>query len=563
MSGSTPARVAPWSAAAATIALSLAAAWVTGTGSGRAAGLHEVGLKLLVMPLLWAIPGALIAALGPLLLGWSMIAVAALFALSALAGASLQAGVTSGAPWWIWYADRASALIVPLTLVVLLLLPDGRLPSGRWRPWATVAVGLQVLAVAAWASLQGPAAAPDSSLPAWTREFANPVGLLPSGWGEPLQSWAEIAIQVPFLLVPVAVYGKLRGARGDTRRRVVSVLLAVVAFTLLVDVGRWLWPAGGDLLDIVAGGLLALTVTASVLRFRLGWVDRVVGRLTVFLVLATVLALGYALVVSLASTAGSQVSPVAVGLIAAAVTLALAPARARLHDAVDWALYGDSRESARVRRLTEELASSRHQLVTAREEERVLLRRQLHDGLGPTLAGVAMQLRDLDQIVQEDPDLARSRLDRLAQATHQALNEVRQMSRQLRPPALDELGLVGALEEVAESLGLDCVVVSEDLGVLPPGPEAAAYRIGREALTNVARHSGCTSAQLTIARHRDGLQLEVRDHGAGRSGPTGVGTLSMRERAHELGGSLSIEDTDGGGTTVRAWLPLPAQGGTR
>ncbi|KAB7743086.1 hypothetical protein GA707_15730 [Nostocoides sp. F2B08] len=563
MSGSTPARVGPWSAAAATIALSLGAAWVAGTGSGGAAGLDGVGLKLLVMPLLWAIPGALIATVGPRLLGWSMIAVAALFALSALAGASLQAGVTSGAPWWIWYADRASALIVPLTLVVLLLLPDGRLPSRRWRPWATAAVGLQVLAVAAWASLQGPAAASDSSLPAWTGELANPVGLLPGGWGEPLQSWAEVAIQVPFLLVPVAVYGKLRGAHGDTRRRVVSVLLAVVTFTLLIVVGRWLWPAGGDLLDIVAGGLLALTVTASVLRFRLGWVDRVVGRLTVFLVLATVLALGYALVVSLASTAGSQLSPVAVGLIAAAVTLALAPARARLQDAVDWALYGDSRESARVRRLTEELASSRHQLVTAREEERVLLRRQLHDGLGPTLAGVAMQLRDLDQIVQEDPDLARSRLDRLAQATHQALDEVRQMSRQLRPPALDELGLVGALEEVAESLGLDCVVVSENLGVLPPGPEAAAYRIGREALTNVARHSGCTSAQLTIARHRDGVQLEVRDHGAGRSGPTGVGTLSMRERAHELGGSLSIEDTDGGGTTVRAWLPLPAQGGIR
>ena len=68
---------------------------------------------------------------------------------------------------------------------------------------------------------------------------------------------------------------------------------------------------------------------------------------------------------------------------------------------------------------------------------------------------------------------------------------------------------------------------------------------------------------LTIARHSDSVQLEVRDHGAGRSGPAGVGTVSMRERAHELGGSLSIEDTDGGGTTVRAWLPLPAQRGIR
>lgn len=548
-----------WSAAAATVALSLGAAWVAWSGSDGAEGLQGVGPKLLVMPVLWAVPGALIAALGPRLLGWSMIAVAALFALSALAGASLHAGVTSGASWWTWYADRASALIVPLTLAVLLLLPDGRLPSRGWRPVVAGALGVQVLAVAAWALLLGPAVAPDSSLPAWTGELENPVGLLPTGWGEPLQNWAEVAIQMPFVLVPAAAYSKLQGARGDTRRRVVSVLLAVVAFTLLIVVGRQLWPAGSDLLDIVAGGFLASTVTASVLRFRLGWVDRIVGRVAVFLVLATVLALGYALVVSVASAAGSKASPIAVGLIAAAVTLALAPARARLQDAVDWALYGDSRESAQVRRLAEELASSRQQLVTAREEERVLLRRQLHDDLGPTLAGVVMQLRDLDQIVREDPDLARTRLVRLAEATHQALDEVREMSRQLRPPALDELGLVGALEEVAASLGLHCVVVSHDLGGLPPGPEAAAYRIGREALTNVASHARCDATQLTIARDSESLRLEVRDHGAGRSGPAGVGTISMRERALELGGTLSIEDTDGGGTTVRAWLPLPAQ----
>lgn len=562
MIGGAAARVGPWSAAAVTIALSLAAAGVAGTGPGSA-GLQGVGLKLLVMPVLWAVPGALIAALGPRLLGWSMIAVAAMFALSALAGASLQAGLTSDAPWWTWYADRASALIVPLTLLALLLLPDGRLPTARWRPWVIAAVALQVLAVAAWGLVHGPAAAPDSSLPDWTRELANPVGLLPAAWGEPLQTWAELVIQVPFLLVPVAVYGRLRRAHGDTRRRVVSVLLSVLAFTLLVVGGRWLWPTGADLLDLAAGGFLALTVTASVLRFRLGWVDRVVGRVTVFLVLATVLALGYALVVSLVSAAGSQLSPMAVGLIAAAATLALAPARARVQDAVDWALYGDSRESATVRRLTDELASSRQQLVTAREEERVHLRRQLHDDLGPTLAGITMQLRDLEQIVLEDPDLARTRLDRLTQAAGQALDEVRQMSRRLRPPALDELGLAGALEEVAESLDLACVMATDALGDLPPGPEAAAYRIGREALTNVARHSGCASAQLTITRDANGLQLEVRDHGAGRSGPAGVGTVSMRERAQELGGSLSIEDTDGGGTTVRAWLPLRTQEGVR
>src|SRR5690606_33538674 len=167
-----------------------------------------------------------------------------------------------------------------------------------WRPVATGAVGIQLLAVATWALVKGPAVAPDSSLPPWTRELANPIGLLPDAWGNTVDGLSGIAIQLPFLIVVVAVWRRLRDARGDTRRRMVSVLLAVVAFTLLVVVGRQVWPEGGDLLDLVGGGFLALTVTASVLRFRLGWVDRVVGRLTVFLVLATVLALGYAIVVA-------------------------------------------------------------------------------------------------------------------------------------------------------------------------------------------------------------------------------------------------------------------------
>src|SRR5690606_14422621 len=162
-------------------------------------------------------------------------------------------------------------------------------------------------------------------------------------------------------------------------------------------------------------------------------------------------------------------------------------------------------------------------------------------------------------LVRADPDLARTRLRRLAGAAHGALDEVREMSRQLRPPALDELGLVGALGEVADSHALDCSIVSEELGALPPGVEAAAYRIGREALINVARHAGCRIAELSVNRDSEGLWLQVRDHGAGHSGPAGVGTVAMRERAHELGGTLSIADTDGGGTTISAWLPVPSQ----
>lgn len=558
MRASAGASAGAWSAAAATTALAAAAVWA---GATSRAGVEGVGLKPILIGLLWAVPGALIASRGPRALGWAMLSVAGLFSLSAVAHAVLQAGVTAGAPWWTWYADRASAVIVAITLLVLVLLPDGRLPARAWRWVLGAAVTLQVGVIVAWSLVQGPAAAADTSLPEWTRDLANPVGVLPQGWGAALEGPGAVLIQVPFLLVVAGVWQRLRGARGDTRRRTVTVLLAVLAFALLVVVGRQVWPAGGDLLDVLAGAFLAATVTASVLRIRLGWVDRVVGRLTVFLVLAAALTLGYAVLVSVVTGAGSELPPMVVGLAAAAVTLGLAPARVRLQDGVDRALYGDARESARVRRLTEELSESRRRLVGTREEERVLLRRQLHDDLGPTLAGMAMQLRDLEGVLAEDPDLARERLARLADAAEGALAEVREMSRALRPPALDELGLVGALGEVADGHGLECVWVSDDLSDLPPGVESAAYRIGREALTNVAMHSGCRSAEVVLRREGHGLRLDVRDRGSGRSGPAGVGTVSMRERAQELGGTLTIDDTDGGGTTVAAWLPLPAQGG--
>jgi signal transduction histidine kinase len=208
--------------------------------------------------------------------------------------------------------------------------------------------------------------------------------------------------------------------------------------------------------------------------------------------------------------------------------------------------------------LSEALLTNRQLLVTAREEERSRLRRDLHDELGPTLAGLAMQLNGLQALLHADPDTASQRMARLEAVARQALDDVRRVSRELRPPALDELGLVGALEQAAHHAGLSLTTDSTMTEPITPAVEVATYRIGAEALLNVARHAGTGEARLTLDRVDDALVLRVLDDGRGtEDSPAGVGTLAMRERAEELGGTLSIRrPAAGGGTVVEARIPV-------
>jgi signal transduction histidine kinase len=207
--------------------------------------------------------------------------------------------------------------------------------------------------------------------------------------------------------------------------------------------------------------------------------------------------------------------------------------------------------------LAEALLASRQQLVTAREEERARLRRDLHDELGPTLAGLVMQLAGLRQILEESPELAATRVPRLEEAARSALEDVRRVSRVLRPPSLDALGLDGALHDHAARLGLTATSTPTSLPDLPAAVEVAAYRIGAEALTNIARHARTSRAEVAVRVDGDELSLTVTDDGIGWGGDgIGVGVLAMRERAEELGGGLDIESVRGAGTAVRARLPL-------
>ena len=213
--------------------------------------------------------------------------------------------------------------------------------------------------------------------------------------------------------------------------------------------------------------------------------------------------------------------------------------------------------------LHEQLRRSREGLVAAREAERLRLRRDLHDGLGATLAGLRLQIETARDLAGEDGasagvgDLLRS----AGVGVAQAVAEVRAVTEGLRPAGIDELGLPRALAALADRVrtpGLDVrVEVDGDLAA-DPAVEVALHRIAAEALANAARHADATCVVLRV--HQDGhVLVEVHDDGVGigaggGTGAGGLGLSSMRQRAEEVGGHLEVTSS-GRGTTVRAVLP--------
>ena len=193
--------------------------------------------------------------------------------------------------------------------------------------------------------------------------------------------------------------------------------------------------------------------------------------------------------------------------------------------------------------------------ASAREEERRRLRRDLHDGLGPRLTGIAFTA-DAARLAAEG-GATTPMLDRIRHEAETAIREIRELAYGLRPPALDELGLLGAIEVRSDApAGLRIDIEAGDLPALPAAVEVAAYRIVMEALTNVAKHSGATQATVALRAGDDCLTVSVSDNGnAGGEWVPGIGLTSMRERASELGGTVTYLSTPPG-STVRAELPL-------
>lgn len=232
--------------------------------------------------------------------------------------------------------------------------------------------------------------------------------------------------------------------------------------------------------------------------------------------------------------------------------------------AADWRLLQSLAHHAGVAghavQLTLALQRSRERIVTAREEERRRLQRDLHDGLGPTLASLTLKLDAARNLLTSDLAAADDLLRELKSQLQTTIGEVRRLVYGLRPPVLEQLGLIGSLQALTANFGNGLQITLDTPSSLPPLPaavEVAVYRIAQEALANVAHHAQARQSTVKLQVNQQ-LTLEIRDDGRGLppQHPYGVGLNSMRERAAELGGTCRIESLPSGGVQLLVKLPL-------
>jgi signal transduction histidine kinase len=218
--------------------------------------------------------------------------------------------------------------------------------------------------------------------------------------------------------------------------------------------------------------------------------------------------------------------------------------------------------AAQTVRLNAELVRSRAQIVNEREDERLRIRRDLHDELGPMLAAQGLKLAAARQVIRTRPEKAEALVDDILQQSQQTVANVRRLVHGLRPPALDQLGLVEAIRDLARSHGggpaLEIFTPPEGLPRLPAAVEVSAYRIILEAWNNTVRHAQASRCIVKFLAGKEMLTISIQDDGVGmpKEYRAGVGLRSMRARAQEIGGRLDIESIQPHGTCIRARLPL-------
>ncbi|MGH8904928.1 MAG: histidine kinase [Egibacteraceae bacterium] len=580
-------------------------------------------------------------------IGWLFVAIG----LSS-AGVVVSASFAGPAGFWLMARLEQWVFAVPVGLlpVALLLFPDGRLPSRRWRPvmWM-LGTGLGVmLTFLALAIVEDP------------NTLVNPEAAL-VGHARTKLWVATVGLAVVFMSM-VAVFGSLvqrwRHARGDTRQQLKWLALgaAFVPVGIALDFfgeAPWGW--------VIVWTTVPAAAAVAILKHRLYDIDLFLNRSLVYATLTLVVVGAYAGIVqalsAVVASAGQVPGLVAAGIIA----VVFGPLRERIQRGANRLLYGDRDDpytvvsrlgrrleqavepagvlprvvqtvadalqlpyaaielaeggetrlveshgrrvaepqafpmtyqgqvvgrllvtprspsrpftpverrllddlarqaglAAHAVRLTADLQRSRERLVRSREEERRRLRRDLHDGLGPTLAGMTMQV-GAARVAEGDNPL----LSTLEQQLRNCSMEVRRLVDDLRPPALDQLGLVGAIRDQVEAFTAGspleiAISAPEHLGELPAAVEVAAYRIAAESVTNTVRHASASRCDICLTVNGN-LVIEITDDGAGLPDhcPAGVGLASMRERAAELGGDFLAQRLPTGGTRIRAELPL-------
>jgi signal transduction histidine kinase len=609
-------------------------------------------------PISWVLAGSALV--------WSVGGFAYTYAIEALVTDPGSVPGGRAAAWidnWLWLPG----IVLPVALL-LLLVPDGRLLSTRWRAAVVAAVGGTLLASF------GLSGSPTFELVS-EAPIANPLAF------DATVAHAAIAVGVASLVAGVTASFvcfvlRYRHAFGDERQQLRWVGLSLGLALGLGALGTLTWGLFpyAFVLYGVAQLALPLGTAIAILKYRLYEIDLVVNRALVYGTMTLAVFVSYVVGVGLVGETLSEGSDLLLSLaVTGLVAVCFQPARERVQRFVNGLMYGErddpyaalarlgrrletSREPDAVlptvvetightlrlryvavtrtssgapddrpgvvaavfgtpdaaplgvpllhngvrvgelllapragerlreadRRLladlapqvaaavhavglTEELQTARRHLVELREEERRRIRRDLHDGLGPALAGLTFTLDAVRNVA--DSDLARAD-DLLSSATDQVqtmIGDVRRLIYGLRPPALDELGLVASLRGLASREGSRGTRVDlEAPDPLPPlgaAVEVAAYRIVQEALTNVARHARARKCAVRLSLEPRALLLEIADDGRGFSGRRiGVGLQAMRERAAELGGACEITSTPGRGTTVSARLPRQAPG---
>ncbi|MCV2490216.1 histidine kinase [Geodermatophilus sp. YIM 151500] len=595
--------------------------------------------------------------------GWLLLGIGATQALALLtteygvgAFARGEAGalpaVALWASVWLW-----SASLVALGTLLPLLLPDGRLPSPRWRPALALSLTAVVTTAASWALTPYDDWAPPDLVAAGAR---NPFGAdwVVAGWvAVPVALLAVGAVAAAF----AALFSRWRASAGEEREQLEWLLLGGVATVLLYAAGF----AAGPLVTALAMVPLPAACLVAALRHGLWDADVAISRSLVYGALTACVLAAYVAVVGLLGwllgpTTGAPI------VVTAVVALLAEPLLRRLRVGVNRLVHGDREEpyallgrlgarleatrdadavtdevlpelvasvatalrlpfvaveladgevvahgrrqgpietvpltyggtdvgrlvvgvrpggmrrqerrlltglarqaavAVRTVLLTRDLDHSREQVVTAREEERRRLHRELHDGLGPSLAALALQAETARDLVDADPAAAVAVLDRVVPGLKTAVGEVRGVVSGLRPLALDDLGLGGALREFGSRFaapGTTVEVSAADIGELPAAAEVAAYRIVTEAVANAARHAAPSRIEVQVRRTAGTLRVRVDDDGTGipAASVPGVGLASMRARAAELGGSCVVARREPGpGTRVEVVLPLEA-----
>lgn len=595
--------------------------------------------------------------------GWLLLAAGNSAALSAVSG------LASGGPRVIeWINLSIGFPSYALMAIIVLLFPDGALPSRRWRiPLVILGTGLVLgtvgIATVAWQ--QPELLEPDEGLLEFDSSFS---------WSHVAAQIGLIALMITSVLGPIAIGLRIR--RADPAKR--GPLIWGAFSAALVFVGLILESMSADVpfVSVFVALVFPATTILVIARYGLYDIDRIIHRSMVYG--ALVLAVGGVYVTTLLMirtvvptvraphTAGqaTEAAYAASAVAAVAATLVVLPLRAWLYEFIERRFYGDTERpyelltdlargvgtaltpteilsavvdgiaeglrvpyvavvlaprehperSAGNRRpwpvtsldlvhrgttigsllvqqrapdepwtrrerellgalaiqaaapaaavgLIRDLQQARERLVTAREEEKRRLRKDLHDGVGPVLSGVRMQLRALAGATPPEAVLSGIEEDLTL-----ASSELRRALDGLRPPALDR-GLLSALRGVvdrhAQHSGIRITLVVPDELNAPAAAEVALYRILDEALTNCVRHAEANHIEVSVHRSTEQVRLVVADDGKGFTGVRdgGIGTESMRQRCEELGGSFTIEANGLSGTTVTAIFPAGADGG--